>query len=224
MKKIRILDVEFENDISAWEVPALRGAIVATVGREHFLFHNHIDKVFRYSYPLIQYKRIGKKPHLVCVEMGVDDIHNFFENKQEGIILGNRPYELKVDKLSLNNFTLQVWDSNFNYFLQDWLPLNQKNYKDFKTLKSEIDQLEFLEKILKGNVLSFAKGIDWYIDKEIKLRIQNIVRVSPISYKGIKLEAFTINFSSNISLPNNIGLGKNASLGFGVLRNIIDKK
>jgi len=138
--------------------------------------------------------------------------------------LGNRPYELKVDKLSLNNFTLQVWDSNFNYFLQDWLPLNQKNYKDFKTLKSEIDQLEFLEKILKGNVLSFAKGIDWYIEKEIKLRIQNIVRVSPISYKGIKLEAFTINFSSNISLPNNIGLGKNASLGFGVLRNIIDKK
>ena len=32
MKKIKILDIEFENEISAWEIPALRGAIVATVG------------------------------------------------------------------------------------------------------------------------------------------------------------------------------------------------
>ena len=62
MKKIRYLEVTFENDIEPWEVPAFRGAIIATAGKEHVLFHNHDDDKFRYSYPLIQYKQIRKKP------------------------------------------------------------------------------------------------------------------------------------------------------------------
>ena len=60
MKKVRILDVSFENEIRSWEVPVFRGAIIATAGRDHTLFHNHKDEGFRYAYPLIQYKRIDK--------------------------------------------------------------------------------------------------------------------------------------------------------------------
>ncbi len=217
MKKIRILDIEFENEINAWEIPALRGAIVATAGKNHTLFHNHIKDGYRFKYPLIQYKRIRKRPHLVCIEEGVDEVHHFFENKQEGLMLGDRPYELKVGQLHLNSFTMQVWDKNFHYFIQDWLPLNQENYRKFKQLSTEIDQLEFLEHILKGNILSFAKGINWNVDKEIKLRVQDIVRILTISIKGVKREAYTLNFSTNVFLPNHIGLGKNASLGFGVI-------
>ncbi len=224
MKKIRILDVTFENEIAAWEVPALRGAIIETAGRENTLFHNHLKKEYLYSYPLIQYKRIGKLPHLVCIEDGVEAVHHFFENKQEGLMLGDRLYELKVYQLGLNNFTMQVWDKSFNYFLQEWLPLNQKNYEEFKKLTSELEQLEFLEKILVGNILSFAKGIEWNIDKQIRLRIQNIVRTNILTVKGIKREAYTVNFTSNVFLPNHIGLGKNASMGFGVVRSVNNKK
>jgi len=222
MKKIRVLDVQFENEIKVWEVPAFRGAIIETSGKENVLFHNHIKSEYRYSYPLIQYKRIGKKPHLVCIEDGVDEVHHFFENKQEGLKLGERLYELKVEEIKLNTFVMQVWDKSFNYFLQDWLPLNQKNYQAFKAISSEIEQLEFLEQILKGNILSFAKGVNWNIDKEIKLRIKNIVRTNILTVKKVKREAFTLNFSSNIFLPNYIGLGKNASMGFGVVR-VVDK-
>jgi hypothetical protein len=217
MKKIRILDIEFENEIAVWEVPAFRGAIIETAGRENTLFHNHLGKDYRFAYPLIQYKRIRKKPHLICIEDGVDEVHHFFENKQEGLLLGKREYELKVDSIRLNNFTLQVWDRSFNYFMQDWLPLSQKNYAEFKLLTSEIEKLEFLERILKGNILSFAKGVDWNVDSEIKLRIHDIVRTNIISIKGIKRESYTLNFTSNCFLPNYIGLGKNASLGFGVV-------
>ena len=59
-----------------------------TAGRENTLFHNHLGKDYRFSYPLIQYKRIRKKPHLFCIEDGVDEVHHFFENKQEGLMLG----------------------------------------------------------------------------------------------------------------------------------------
>ena len=216
-KTVRILDISFENEIAAYEVPAFRGAVIETAGKENMLFHNHLGKNYRFSYPLIQYKRIRKKPHLVCIEDGVDQVHHFFENKQEGLMLGSRPYELKVEHLKLNKFTMQVWDKMFNYFLQDWLPLNQNNYKQFKEITSEIEQFEFLEKILKGNILSFAKGIGWLVDKEIKVRIIENIRRNIISVKGIKREAHTLTFTSNVFLPNHIGLGKNASLGFGVV-------
>ena len=218
MKKIRLLDVTFENDIQPWEVAAFRGAIVATAGKEHILFHNHNKDGFRYAYPLIQYKRIGKKPHLACIDEGIDEVHHFFENKQEGLILGDRPYELVVDQIRLNKFNLQVWDRSFNYLIQDWFPLNQKNYKIYKEIISEIKQFDFLEKVLIGNILSFAKGIEWKFDKEIELKITEILRTNYISLKGIKREAFTLNFKCNVFLPNFISLGKNASLGFGTIR------
>ena len=224
MKKIRILNISFENDIQPWEVEAFRGAIIATTGREHILFHNHEKNGFRYSYPLIQYKRIGKKPHIVCIEEGIDQMHYFFENKQEGLILGKRSYELKVDELRLNKFNLQVWDKSFDYLIQDWFPLNQKNHKIYSEIKSEIKQFEFLEKVLTGNILSFAKGIDWNIDKSIDLKITEILRNNPISLKGIKRESFTLKFKCNVFLPNFISLGKNASLGFGTVREYNNKK
>ncbi len=131
MIKIRFLDIAFENEIKAWEIPAFRGAVVATAGRENTLFHNHLGKDYRFSYPLIQYKRIRKRPHLIFIEESVDEVHHFFENKQEGLMLGNRPYELRVEAIRLNNYTMQIWDKSFNYFMQDWLPFNQDNYKSF---------------------------------------------------------------------------------------------
>jgi CRISPR/Cas system endoribonuclease Cas6 (RAMP superfamily) len=119
---------------------------------------------------------------------------------------------------------MQAWDKCFNYYMQDWLPLNQKNYHVFKSLNSEIEQKEFLEKILRGNILSFAKGINWTVENEIKVRINEIIRKKIIKVKGVPRETFTLTFSSNVFLPNHIGLGKNASMGFGVIQEIKNRK
>ncbi|MDO5760613.1 MAG: CRISPR-associated endonuclease Cas6 [Bacteroidota bacterium] len=35
--------------------------------------------------------------------------------------------------------------------------------------------------------------------------------------KNIKLMAFDLEFTSNLSLPNFIGVGKNASIGYGIV-------
>jgi len=217
MKRIKVLDISFENDIQAWELPYLRGAIVATVGKDHILFHNHQDDKFRYAYPLIQYKTIGKKPHLVCIDNAVDEVHHFFEKKQEGVFLGERPYELKVGNINLNQFTMQVWDKAFHYRIYNWLPLNQKNYSVYHSFDDEQEKKNLLQKTLTGNILSFAKGIDWHVDKPIITQIKEIQKINFVKVKGIKREAFTVTFRSNVFLPNHIGLGKNASLGFGVL-------
>lgn len=218
MIRLRVLHIEFENPIEAYEIPAFRAAIVKTAGKENVLFHNHLNNEFLYKYPLIQYKRNYDKPVIICIEKGVDEIHNFFENKQEGLIIGDRTYNLKISKLRMNQFNMQVWDKSFNYYLRNWLALNQKNFNEFKNIDSEIGQIEFLEKILTGNILSFAKGINWHLDKELKVRIKEIKQRKIISVKNIKREAFSLVFTTNAFLPNFIGLGRNASLGYGVVR------
>jgi len=174
LKKIRILNISFENEINQREVEFFRGAIIATAGKEHTLFHNHQDGGYRYAYPLIQYKRVSKKPLLICIEKGVDEVHHFFSNKQEGIVLGNRPYELKVDEINLTNFTLEVSNKTSTYQLRNWLALNQKNITAYNQLNSEIEQYKFLERIIVGNILSMAKGLGWHIEEKISVRIKAI--------------------------------------------------
>lgn len=216
MRKIRFLDISFENEIKPYELKSLRGAIVAMAGNEHVLFHNHKGDDLIYSYPLIQYKVIFKRPHIICINDGVDEIHHFFENKQEGIFLGNRAYELKIGNINLNQFTMQVWDKAFHYCLFNWLPLNQKNYDLYHSFDDQ-QKRKPPPKTLTGNILSMGKGIGWEIDKPIITQITDIEDVKMIKVKGVKREAFTIKFKSNVFLPNHIGLGKNASLGFGIV-------
>ena len=78
--------------------------------------------------------------------------------------------------------------------------------------------MQLLEKILKGNILSFLKGLGIFLENELVCNITNISRVYVEKYKGVGMTAFDIAFSTNLSLPDKIGLGKNAALGFGVVR------
>lgn len=217
MKKIRILLVQFENEIQPWEVPAFRGAVIATAGKQHILFHNHKDDKYLYSYPLIQYKQINRKPMLMSIDQGIEEIHHFFEKMQLGILLGDRPYELKIDQLNMNQFTMQVWDKLWDYRIRNWIALNQNNYPAYMKLEALTDKISFLENLLKANILSFAKGIGWEIENPIEAKIKALSEPRLISLKGLKVMSFNCDFSTNVFLPTYLGLGKSVALGFGVI-------
>src|SRR5512133_775738 len=90
-RKIRLLQVLFEDEIHASEIPALRGAIIEKAGRKNIIFHNHLDdSKFLYRYPLIQYKCLNKRAALICIDYAVDEIHNFFGNTDWSIRLSGR--------------------------------------------------------------------------------------------------------------------------------------
>mgnify|MGYP003816092885 CR=1 FL=1 len=223
-RKIRTTLIVFENTLPASKLNAFRGAMVEKVGRQHTTFHNHTEEGFLYAYPLIQYKRVGGKLSLFCIGDGVDEIHHFFSMKNWSVNVQGELLHLKVDKLDLKSFTLNVWDKKFHYQITNWLALNAENYKKYKKLESEDDKIAMLEKMLTGNILSFAKGIEWQIEKTIEVKILEIRAAKLIRYKGVPLMAFDVHFSSNVFLPNYLGLGKSASHGYGVVREINNSK
>lgn len=223
MKRLKILTVVFDTEFQSWEIPALRGAIVDKVGRENILFHNHLNEGFLYKYPLIQYKTINKRPAILCLDQGVDEIHKYFEQKDWSVLIGDRQMEMKIYRLNLNQFTMQVWDKDYHYNIRNWIALNQENIHKYNGLENLSERVGFLEKTLTGNIISFAKGIDWDVDRQIKVHIKNMGLPRPVKLKGKTMLGFNLEFSSNVFLPNYIGLGKAVSTGFGVVKCLREK-
>ncbi|MGB3619266.1 MAG: CRISPR-associated endonuclease Cas6, partial [Catalinimonas sp.] len=211
--------VEFDVTLAPWEVPAFRGAVVARAGRAHDLFHNHAaDGRGLYRYPLIQYKRAGERPVLLCLQAGVDSAHHFFGQPDWSLTLPGRTVPVRIHRLDLRQFNLNVWDRRFRYRLHRWVALNQENAARYEQLTGLAERVAFLERTLIGNVLSFAKGVGWRVPRQIEVRIETLRDPRPTRVKQHQVLAFGVDFTTNVFLPDFVGLGKHASIGFGVVR------
>jgi hypothetical protein len=218
VKTIRLMKIEFGGDIGIDEIPSFRGAIIKRAQGASVLFHNHLgEDKFLYVYPKIQYKNLKGSPTIICLEEGVDQIHHIFQ-ADDFIRIGENEFFLELKQVDVKKIRLQTWDSAIDYKISNWLPLNQRNYSEYQGLKLEKDRISFLERILIGNILSFAKGINWSIRDRLNLRIKRIDGPYPRRFKNETWLSFTAVFCVNVSLPQNIGLGKGVSHGFGNIR------
>ena len=219
-----ILILRFENEISPYEVPYFRGAVIAALENKDTLFHNHMEDKLRYAYPLIQYKRIHQKAAIVCLGKGTEVIGNLFSAGMKEMVLGSRTITPVLESVRPFRFNVQVWNNAFHYRITRWVALNEKNYNSFESLPSLTDKITMLERILIGNILSFAKGIGIHFDKQVECKITSLSEQYSIDYKAISFHAFNVGIVTNVSLPDFIGLGKHASLNCGIVTKIIAKK
>lgn len=222
---LKVFTINFANPIDAYEIPQFRGAVIAAVGRDgHPLFHDHIgDTGYRYAYPLIQYKRLGGKASIVGLGDGIDAL---------GALLRKNPVTLRLDSgrivhLAVADATTQdclfaVGDrADKRYRLRRWLPFNSDNYKRYRATESLAGRVTMLEKILIGNILSMARGLELFVDVHIDVVITAMRQhQAMVSYKNAGMLAFDVDFLSNIDLPVGVGLGKGTSIGFGVVEKL----
>ena len=220
LKKIKYLQILFKEEITIDELPKFRGAVIDAASTDKILFHNHLGDQFRYSYPLIQYKRLGKKAALVCLEQGTEEIYAFFSRPNQYLRIGEREIQCQIDRLILREINLQVTDYSLHYRIERWLAVKDDNFRAFSLLKTEREKKDFLEKMMIGNILSMAKGLGWFIDKPIEVKIAHILRQRNLLYKETLLTGFDVEFSCNVFLPDFIGLGKSPAMGFGIVRKV----
>ena len=226
MKYIRTLTVLTDAEIRQNEIPLFRGAVIHSLGEHpNVYFHNHLDDdKFRYAYPLIQYKRLEGKAAIVCVEDGVDIIGQFLTEVNGTLTIGDRQITCNTGRIQPARILVQTWEEMFNYHISRWLPLNSQNYQRYKDIEGVVEKVSFLENILKANLLSMLKGMDIHLEKELILKITEISDSYLIHNKGVKMMAFNADFKCNLSIPNNIGIGKNASIGCGIVRQLRKSK
>ena len=219
MPKIRYLKIRFSQNIFPYEIPHFRAAVIEKTKRESNLFHNHKEeKGFLYRYPLIQYKVTHKKASIICLNDGADDIHYLLQNRNMNLRIGKKTVPFEIEDINMHYHQVQTWDKLFHYSLLNWLPLNQKNHTLYSALKTEAEKIKMLNKILTGNLLSMAKGIQWFVEDKLIVDIINIKQIRELEFKRKKLIGFSVNFKSNVSLPDYVGVGKGSSVGFGMVR------
>ena len=218
MDKTRVLVIRYDNRLPQSEIPLFRGAVIASMeGSADIMYHNHCGDSLVYRYPLIQYKRLRQCAAIVAVDSGADVIGQFLSSAVTSLKIGEREEEFSIADIKANRILVQVWDGEFEYRLTKWLPLNSRNFAEYVKLDSLSDKVAFLERILTGNILSFAKGIGVTLTSPLMCRIVSLGRQSLLTYKGVKMMAFDLEFKSNVSIPDYVGLGKGVSLGFGVV-------
>ena len=110
---------------------------------------------------------------------------------------------------------------NYQY---NWLPLNSENYKEYQAIEGLAQRITFLEGKLIGNLLAFFTEMGFRAEKQIDLHITDIKDQRLAHYKGVKLMAFDVEFKANLILPQYIGIGKSASVGFGTMTKIREKR
>lgn len=222
--RIPLLTILLEGELHDSDIPLFRGAVLHSMGGEaDVLFHNHRgNDGYRYSYPLIQYKRLHGQPAIVCIGEGVEAIGQFLSEKHLTLQIGEETCEFGVSKVLPTTCLIKTWNSQMPYRLRRWLPLNSENYERYKALECMADKTTLLEKILVGNILSMCKGLGITIEEQIALVVTDITRIGTQSYKCTRQLVFDVEFTTNISLPAYAGLGKNASVGFGIISRIIE--
>lgn len=182
------------------------------------LFHNHEGDGFRYSYPMIQYKRINGQAAIVCVGDGVEEIGNFFRNSDFCLQLGDgETVVFEIDSVVPHRTLVQIWDSWFSYHLRNWLPFNSENYQKYMQLDGVVERTQMLERILIGNVLSACKGLGVVMEHEIQCKVIDLDEPRVTRFKNMPYLCFDGQFKCNVSLPSYIGLGKGSSIGHGII-------
>lgn len=214
--------IKFKNQIRFNEIPLFRGAVInALPSDSSVLFHNHTQESgFVYRYPYIQYKRINGQAAIFCISDGIDAISEFFQNKPQTLNLGDNQITTDIESISPKQLLLQTWNQEFYYHLRKWVALNSENYKQYLEIESLTDRITFLERILIGNLLSFAKGLNVEITKEITCKIIQMDEPRMYRIKGVKIMGFDLEFKTNMYLPDFMGLGKHVSIGYGMVTNM----
>lgn len=221
MYRLPTIVIQYENEIDSRAITFFRGAIIASLAKKDILFHNHEEDKLRYSYPLIQYKRIHGKAAVMGIGKGIEVLTPVLNARESNCQIGNEEVEMRVEAVNACDNEITLADTtDSRYRLYGWLPLNAGNYRQYQESEGIVERIQILERVLIGNILSFLKGVGIHLEKQIALHITDIIRQHPYIYKDVRLMAFDIEFKTNISLPQYIGLGKNASVGCGVILKI----
>jgi hypothetical protein len=215
---ISITTALFDAKIAPSEIQYLRGNIIKMSDYSP-LFHNHSAEGYRYAYPLIQYKRINGHAAVIGINEGSSAVKKLLGGElPQWLHIGRRITLAGDTSVNTQEVTLECDDTMRAYEITRWLPLNQYNYSIYLQKRGLVEKLTMLEGILVGNILSFAKGVGTFFDKQVECHILDIQQTGNVQYKGVELMSFSAKFECNIPLPEYIGLGKSASLGNGIIK------
>lgn len=187
-RAVKVMRVSYPDiRIPQWQGRKLRG-FFGLEGKEESLLHNHTeDGNSVYRYPLVQYKVIRGVPTILAMEEGIPAIYPLVM-EQDSLRLGDQILPCGNIEFDLRNEMIGDRETVIQYrFISPWFALNQNNYRAYQHAGPE-EQKELLTKIMTGNILSLAKGMDLTVEN--RLTVTTDVRNERALFKNDMVAAF----------------------------------
>lgn len=171
-----------------------------------------------YRYPAILCKQLRNDLVVIGICQGARFLHPLAEKNAE-ILSGDnscrivsRDPEIRQDEFGITGRMVEY------EILTPYLALNQQNAKKFYDLKGKPARDAFMQKILEGHLNTLAKSLDYSSKEPItcsaRLRFiqERIDRENRIVFLG--------KFTTNLCIPDYLGIGQSVSSGYGTIRKI----
>jgi hypothetical protein len=197
----------------------LRGAM-ANLYRDWSIMHQHLGRQYLYQHPLVQYKVIDGTPMVAGLGIGAE-LLAALEPPRE-LVLSHMPVAFKDVRIVSETYEPDFTTPHRFHFATPWLALNEDNYELYRALEDDDQTIairQLLQRILIGNILSFAKGLGLSILAKLQANIENW-HAEPVRAKqqesGLML-GFAASGEITFSAPPLWGFGKQSSRGNGVM-------
>ncbi len=212
---VKVLRADFEE---LYPVRAFRAALSDYF--KNSLFDNHLaDGRLSYRYPRVQYKQLGKRMVVICLQDAVAEVGKFF-GKEFEVVLDGESVVLHLSDLSLREHRIMVWqDTELEYSISDWSPFSQQSHLVYERLDGVVERMAFLQERLLKHIMAFLRSVEAVPQRRVEVKLLDISRPDIRRlhhYSGVVFSR--VRFATNVMLPQFIGLGRHSAIGFGVLK------
>ncbi|AGB02671.1 CRISPR-associated endonuclease Cas6 [Methanoregula formicica] len=176
------------------------------------------DGQILYRYPAILCKQLKNNLAVIGICQGARFLRQLADNNAE-ILSENNSCRIVSRDPEIHNEEFGITGRMYAYeILIPYLALNQQNAKKFYGLKGKPARDAFMQKILTGHLNTLAKSLDYSLSEPItctaRVRFiqERIDRENRIVFLG--------KFTTNLCIPDYLGIGQSVSSGYGTIRKI----
>jgi hypothetical protein len=214
---VKVLRADFQG---VYPVRAFRSALAKRF--EDSLFDNHLEQGgLSYRYPRVQYKRLGQKMSVLCLQEAVERVGKFFGGELE-VVLDGEPHKLHLSDLKLHQHRIVVWQqTELEYTLDNWSPFSQQSHQQYERLDGVVERMAFLQERLLKHIMAFLRSVEAVPSRRVEVRLLDLSRPDTRTlhhYSGVVFPR--VRFATNVMLPQFIGLGRHSAIGFGILKRV----
>jgi hypothetical protein len=215
MTELTTYRVQFDLPLTAAQLPMFRGAIAYLAGWNNDEFHNHkAGEGLWHRYPFVQYQIHNGNAAIVAWGEGVPPLKAFVERYAGVLLLHTKPQKVALLAATEKTETLAFSETEQAYQVQRWIALSKQKHEEWLKNDRLINRVLLLQNALGSHLIAMFKGFEWRPPQRFEVTIQDFSSQT-VLHRGIKYAAFEVQYSVPLLLPQDFGLGKAVSEGFG---------
>ena len=210
--------VKIKTDRPVQKTPyQVKGVLMKTFPNEEIVPMLNGSYRKKYLYPRIQVKILDEEILLVGLNQGVDPILKIQE-KIKDLNFGDITFEVLDKSVAEESEAFMFTSSLQKYeFVSNWVALNANTSKQFDA-KNDKEKLQFLNNLIAKNIVFISQDIGFELPENIYSQIiVSSLEATKMDQNGWR--AFDGKFSTNLVMPDYLGIGNGITRGFGTISN-----